>query len=434
MLKFFVLVIFICIEFNVVHSQCIQTIKSLRVGDSMPDITFGRVLNYKFKTAKLSDFKGKLVILDFWSTTCTACIDNFPKMSSLQKVYTDKIQILLVNPHKTVYETEERVNTLIKKFENRTGFITNLPIPIFDTILNHYFPHKTMPHVVVINEKGIVIAVTWSRYLTADNINKILAGNYINIPVKDDWIFEETKPFLVNGNGSSDPSFIYRSLITGYKKDYSGPLGGNFKLNNGRIHHFFKYNSSLIDMITVAYREEFDKLPTNRWIFDVNNESHYKRGEGGRDTTNMYCYDIVIPTVFSKPNIEFSYLREDLKRSFNITVRRETRDTETWVVTATNKLQAYTKFTMREIEIEKGSIKKYYHNYPLNEILKQLNSFFPIPLIDETKITENMDIDFPDNFDMNDSNGIIEILKIVGFEVKKENRVIEVVVITDKSK
>jgi cytochrome oxidase Cu insertion factor (SCO1/SenC/PrrC family) len=61
-------------------------IQPLSIGDKVPDIQFENILNYKSKKAKLSDFKGKLVILDMWSTSCTFCIAAFPKMEELQNV------------------------------------------------------------------------------------------------------------------------------------------------------------------------------------------------------------------------------------------------------------------------------------------------------------------------------------------------------------
>ena len=62
-------------------------IKPLKIGDKVPDIEFKNIINYKSKTARLSDFKGKLVILDFWGTWCTSCIAAFPKMEESKGVW-----------------------------------------------------------------------------------------------------------------------------------------------------------------------------------------------------------------------------------------------------------------------------------------------------------------------------------------------------------
>ena len=41
-------------------------------------------------TIKLSDYRGKVVLLDFWSTWCAPCVAQFPDIRYLQALYKDR--------------------------------------------------------------------------------------------------------------------------------------------------------------------------------------------------------------------------------------------------------------------------------------------------------------------------------------------------------
>ncbi|MGB4400563.1 MAG: TlpA disulfide reductase family protein, partial [Daejeonella sp.] len=69
---------------------------ALKIGDKVPDVTINNISNYKSTSAKLSDFKGKLLILDFWATWCAPCIAMIPKMDSLEKAFEGKVAFLSV--------------------------------------------------------------------------------------------------------------------------------------------------------------------------------------------------------------------------------------------------------------------------------------------------------------------------------------------------
>jgi hypothetical protein len=48
------------------------------------------LIDLEGKKIKLSDYQGKVVVLDFWTTTCGACLAAFPKMQELVNNYKNE--------------------------------------------------------------------------------------------------------------------------------------------------------------------------------------------------------------------------------------------------------------------------------------------------------------------------------------------------------
>ncbi len=46
----------------------------------------------------VSDFKGKVVMIDFWETWCKPCLATFPVLQRLQEEYPDDFVVLAVTP------------------------------------------------------------------------------------------------------------------------------------------------------------------------------------------------------------------------------------------------------------------------------------------------------------------------------------------------
>lgn len=46
----------------------------------------------------VSDFEGKVVLIDFWETWCKPCLASFPTMQKIQEEYPDSFVVLAVTP------------------------------------------------------------------------------------------------------------------------------------------------------------------------------------------------------------------------------------------------------------------------------------------------------------------------------------------------
>lgn len=49
-------------------------------------------------TVDLADYKGKVVMLDFWETWCVPCIRSFPGMDRAVREYPDEFAVIAISP------------------------------------------------------------------------------------------------------------------------------------------------------------------------------------------------------------------------------------------------------------------------------------------------------------------------------------------------
>jgi peroxiredoxin len=67
----------------------------LNIGQLAPDFT---LKDESGRPVKLSDYRGKLVFLNFWATWCGPCVDEMPAMEVMNKILKDrKFQMLTVS-------------------------------------------------------------------------------------------------------------------------------------------------------------------------------------------------------------------------------------------------------------------------------------------------------------------------------------------------
>ena len=97
---------------------------------------------------KLNDYRGKLVILNFWATWCTPCREEMPYLDRLQSINKlENLKIFPINVGKEKIEKAEKFFLELK--------IKNLDIYFDDTVkLANLFSLRGIPTSVIINKNG----------------------------------------------------------------------------------------------------------------------------------------------------------------------------------------------------------------------------------------------------------------------------------------
>ncbi|WP_167554237.1 TlpA family protein disulfide reductase [Sphingobacterium sp. CZ-2] len=321
------------------------------------------MLNYKTPSVKISDFKNKLLILDFWDIWCGTCIAAMPKMHKLQEEFGDDIIILPVTAGKEVD---------IKSFSEKNPVLSQLDFysAVEDSTLSQLFPHKMVPHVVWIDGDGIVKAITGSGEVNEDNIKAVLKGDVALKEKKDVLDYDHNLPLLIGNNGADESFFLQRSVITPKIDGISTMFGGPFVESDSSV-RFRATNVSLINIYSLAYKD-LSRLPKSRIVLEVKDKTMYlnpaflKRQDKQMDTEAeedaIWCYDLI--TKGDKPIDQIrKFIKNDLDLFFGLDGRMEKRTIKCLVLKKNNQ------FTDTERKIDGNSYKLSAFVYKYNNIV-----------------------------------------------------------------
>lgn len=411
-----------------------SNISPLSIGDTVPDIEFDNVMNYPVSKIHLSDFKDRLLIIDFWSSWCGNCISLFTHMDSLQKKFGNRIQIILFNTLSEIaHDDNLKIRKIISRLEKRTGQQISLPIVYNSKKLDLYFPSRYLPHEVWINGEGIVTGITSALEVTEQNIAAILDNRRIRLHFKHDILdYDASKPLFVNDNGGAVDDLVYRSLLTRYREGLCCTTIRYSDLHPDKRIGMSFLNVSLPFLLANAYagtgKYEF---PNNRTILDVKDIDQFKPHDDSSYYQYTYCYDILVPPA---THSEISrYFQEDIRRFFHITVSVRNKKMDCYILRRNSGARlSLSGPGAPDLDTEDGSIRKYLHNCSLLEVVRFFDLRLDLPLIDESELPPDtfLDIDLPQN--LKDQKGLVQSLKNAGFSLIKETRNMDVSIVSDK--
>lgn len=120
---------------------------------------------------KLSDYKGKLVLVNFWASWCPPCRAEIPSFIKIQNAYSDKPFTILG----LAIEDKAAVSSYVKEMG------INYPIAygvetVHQTATTYGNPDGALPYSVLVGPDQKIVAI-YSGLLSEDALEKIIKKN-----------------------------------------------------------------------------------------------------------------------------------------------------------------------------------------------------------------------------------------------------------------
>ncbi|MBK7872496.1 MAG: TIGR03435 family protein [Saprospiraceae bacterium] len=362
----------------------------------VPEIQCEKVLNYAQQRTSLAEYKGKAVLIDFWATWCAPCIKAFDHLQDLQNIFPNDLQVLTVSS-----DSEERLQQFLSKFE------TSLPIVVDDNRkIAALFPHRTIPHSVLIDQNGVIQVIASPDKITNEVIEKILKQEKVQIAEKKEKLsFDHTEPL------SGTYNVLFQITLTPYQ-DGIPSLSTSFR--NGRI---MMTNLGIRSIYEIAHQ-----FPVySRTLVETSDPKKYDWNK-----ENAYCLEIIAPD--KNEEEVFKLMIDYLHLNFKLKSKIEKRKVKVKVLRRTSDpllIKEVSPDGTESVTSSGAGLKA--ENAPINALSGFLEGLFNKPVIEETGLKGKYNIEVP--FYNENPKRIYEELKKIGFELIDDEREIDMLIL-----
>lgn len=104
----------------------------------------------------LADYKGKVLVVNFWATFCAPCLAEFPDLKKLEKAYSGRIEVIALSD-----EDPNRILQVVQKLDAPSG-------------IGYYTSEKWMdlesfrPVTIILDKNGIIREYKFGRNSLAE--------------------------------------------------------------------------------------------------------------------------------------------------------------------------------------------------------------------------------------------------------------------------
>jgi uncharacterized protein (TIGR03435 family) len=366
------------------------------------DLEFKTILNSPVKQIKLSDLKGKIVLIDFWATWCGSCLEAMPHLKALQQQYKNELQVITVTD-----ETAKRAGQYLSARPSNLWFAIDT-----DGTIAKLFPHRMIPHTVLLSTDGKVVANTNPEAVTPAVIDSLWHKKEVHLPQKKDNLLgtEEILDTYFFAADTVKTKFVMQDEIKG------GPgMSTTYQTApafNGR--RITCVNLPLSTLYMIAY----GPFPYGRVINQTAQTDDRQRN---------YCLDLIVA---DKKDL-MPTLQKELSERFDLQARVEQQVKDVYVLKVADPVKTKT------IPVHTSGARTYFSRHgeidqqgiTMADFAGYLENYGSVrlPVLDETLLQDKFDIKF--SFQPENPASLTQILNDMGLRLEKVRRKIKMLVL-----
>lgn len=408
----------------------------------MPDFILRDVQHYSKSTVTRETFKGKWLMLFFWSLGCVSSVEALDKANEIQNRFDEDLQVVPIGYLHKPSDKED----IVKVFERKRR-THNYDLPIaYDTVLYKKWGVIGVPAIFIADPEGVLKYVVSARDLTMEKVAGIIAGETIHLrPLYFDYTNASGRMMFTDG--LKDGDLEYASVLTkwhgelpkmGYEFDLFVRLSDEYRERGWsvsfatltKLYQFAYYGQAWITEADTAYYGKIFEKP----ILEVRDKTPFEvhdfaTGKG------YYNYYLKLPLKDISKERMMSEMQQSLHKIFGYKATVETRDMPVWRLVVDSD-------AVEQLKSKGGDTKSFerrtitgvhVQNYQIKDFLRMVTANLPnedrLAFLDSTGITFRIDANV--QTDMTDFESIQKALKRCGLRLERSLQEMKVLVIRD---
>lgn len=356
------------------------------VGQRAPDLSIETLLNAPLGAqATLAALRGKVVVIEFFSSECPNCREAMPHYSQLA-------QSMRGRPVQFISVTNEAEPTI-------RAYLAANPVSQWVGIDSDWSMWRDyailgVPLAVVINPSGVISALVHPNDLTEQLIDDALRGKTPAAPLSE--LFEDP----------SAPDTLTNKALPLMKVEIK-PAPSDERTVIWKGEQFRARGATLADLLSEMLHIEPFLFVSDDLLLDAK-------------------YDVVISPPANDTKMVDDMLRAVIEQMAHPRLKKITRSIPVYVLRARPAGAMHlTPGGDAEPSITGGSSKVVATNVPISQIVGNLQRDLRTPVVDETGLTKGYNFEL--SWDANDPQSLIKALQTqIGLDVRRESRPMEV--------